>query len=116
MAGIVRVDSGPRMSQAVVHNGVAHLAGQVARDSAGRGVRAEVEEICARIDALLQACGTDKTRLLTATVYLADMRCFEEMNRVWESWVAPGHAPTRVTIETRMTDPRYAVAIAATAT
>jgi len=95
---IERIDAGPRMSQAVVYNNVVHLAGQVADDAAGRSVADQTRQILASIDALLAKAGTDKRRLLTATIYLVDMQTFAEMNSVWDTWVVPGATPTRATV------------------
>ena len=92
---IKRIQNGPRMSQAVIHNKTVYLAGQVA---AGASVAIQTKEILATIDALLAEANTDKSRLLTATIWLTDMATFAEMNRVWESWVVPGQAPTRATV------------------
>ncbi len=115
MTAIERVQSGKRMSQAVVHGGTVYVAGQVAQDRAGSSVTEQTREILARIDALLAAAGTDKTKLLQASIWLADIGTFEEMNGVWDAWVAPGCAPARATVEAKLAAPRYAVEIAAVA-
>jgi len=112
MAEIRRIETGPRMSQAVVHNGVAYLAGQVAK---GAGVAEQTRAVLAEIDRLLAAAGTDKTRLLTAQIWLADISTFAEMNSVWDTWVAPGHTPARWTGEARLATPEYRVEIIVTA-
>ena len=90
---IRRIGAGPRMSQAVVHGETVYLAGQVATQAAGKSVTEQTREILATIDKLLAEAGTDKTRLLSATIYLADIATFAEMNAVWEPWVAPGATP-----------------------
>ena len=95
MSEIKRVETGPRMSQAVVHNGIVYLAGQVGKP--GESVADQTREVLAQIDRLLAECGSDKTRILTAQVWMADMADFAEMNAVWVAWVAPGHAPARAT-------------------
>jgi enamine deaminase RidA (YjgF/YER057c/UK114 family) len=100
------------MSQAVVHGDTVYLAGQVALDAAGESVREQTRNVLARIDALLAAAGTDKTRLLSATVWLADIRGYAEMNEIWDAWVAPGGTPARATVEARLAGPQYAVEIA----
>ncbi len=92
---IKRIQSGPRMSQAVVHNKTVYLAGQVAT---GASVAIQTKEILASIDALLAEAGTDKARLLQATIWLTDMATFAEMNAVWQSWVVPGATPARATV------------------
>jgi enamine deaminase RidA (YjgF/YER057c/UK114 family) len=92
---IQRIQTGPRMSQAVIHNKIVYLAGQVAP---GASVATQTREILATIDALLAEAHTDKSRLLTATIWLTDMATFAEMNSVWQSWVVPGQAPARATV------------------
>jgi enamine deaminase RidA (YjgF/YER057c/UK114 family) len=92
---IRRLQTGPRMSQAVIHNKTVYLAGQVA---AGATVAIQTTEILHAIDALLAAAGTDKAKLLTATIWLTDMSAFAEMNSVWEAWVVPGETPARATV------------------
>lgn len=112
MTDIQRIETGPRMSQAVIHNGVVYLAGQVA---SGASVKEQTQEILKKIDALLAAAGTEKSKLLSARIWLTDLRRFDEMNGVWDKWVAPGHAPTRVCVEGRLAAPEYAVEILVTA-
>ena len=109
---IERIDVGPRMSAAVVHGDTVYLAGQVAAEAAGGNVTEQTREILAAIDKLLAEAGTDKTRLLSATIYLADMATFAEMNAVWDAWVATGATPARATVEAKLAAPRYTVEIA----
>ena len=92
---IKRIQSGPRMSQAVIHNKTVYLAGQV---GTGGSVKAQTSEILASIAALLAEAGTDKGRLLSATIWLTDMATFAEMNAVWQAWVVPGQTPARATV------------------
>ena len=92
---IKRIQTGPRMSQAVIHNKTVYLAGQVAP---GASVAIQAREILALIDALLAQANTDKSRLLMATVWLTDMATFAEMNGVWQSWVVAGETPARATV------------------
>jgi enamine deaminase RidA (YjgF/YER057c/UK114 family) len=109
---IRRIGVGPRMSQAVVHGETVYLAGQVAAQAAGRNVTEQTREILATIDKLLAEAGTDKTRLLSTTIYLADLATFAEMNAVWDAWVAPGATPARATVQAKLAAPSYAVEIA----
>jgi enamine deaminase RidA (YjgF/YER057c/UK114 family) len=95
---IQRLESGPRMSQAVVHNKTVYLAGQVARQPQGTGVTEQTRDILASIDRLLALAGTDKSQLLSTTIWLTDFSTFAEMNRVWEAWVLPGATPARATV------------------
>lgn len=108
---INRYRTGRRMSQAVVHNGVVYTAGQVAADAPGETVEKQTRNVLERLDALLAEVGTDKTRLLSATIWLADMADFDEMNAVWDSWVAEGEAPARACVESRLATPDFAVEI-----
>jgi enamine deaminase RidA (YjgF/YER057c/UK114 family) len=108
---IQRIQPGKRMSQAVVHGDTVYLAGQVANDKPGASVAEQTRNILERIDALLAQAGTDKTKLLSATIWLADMRGFEEMNGVWDAWVAEGCAPARATVEAKLATPAYTVEI-----
>jgi enamine deaminase RidA (YjgF/YER057c/UK114 family) len=110
---IQRLEVGRRMSQAVVHNGTVYLAGQVAADASS--AREQTVSILKRIDALLAAAGTDKSKLLSATVWLTDMGKFDEMNSVWDAWVSPGNTPARACVEARLAGPQYLVEIAVVA-
>lgn len=107
---ITRIESGPRMSQAVVHGDTVYLAGQVASDlSADTG--GQTREVLAAIDELLAQAGTDKRHLLAATIYLTDMSTFNEMNAVWDAWIAPGCAPARATVGAPLASSAYRVEI-----
>jgi enamine deaminase RidA (YjgF/YER057c/UK114 family) len=112
---IERIECGPRMSQAVVHGGLAFLAGQVALDAPGGSVADQTRSILARIEHLLGRAGSDKTRILSATIWLADMATFGEMNAVWDAWVPSGAAPARATVEARLAAPEFKVEIAVVA-
>lgn len=112
---IQRLHIGQRMSQAVIHNGTVYLAGQVAIDNAGKSVGEQTSEILRRIDALLAETGTDKTRILSATIYLADIATFAQMNAVWDGWVAEGHSPARATVEAKLATPQFTVEISVVA-
>ena len=113
MSDITRIETGTRMSQAVVHNGIVYLAGQVG--AAGASVTEQTNTILASIDRLLSEAGTDKTRLLTAQIWVADIADFAEMNAAWDAWVAPGHAPARWTGEAKLATPEFLVEIIVTA-
>ncbi len=109
---ITRLHSGPRMSQAVIHGDTIYLAGQVADQAKGKSVGDQTKDVLGVIDRLLAEAGSEKTRILSATVYLADIATFAEMNAEWEAWVPPGGAPPRATVEARLAAPAYAVEIA----
>jgi enamine deaminase RidA (YjgF/YER057c/UK114 family) len=112
---IERIEPGPRMSGAVVHGNTVYLAGQVARNAAGGSVTEQTKDILGIIDGLLAQAGTDKSRLLTANIWLADISTFAEMNAVWDAWVAPGNTPARATVEAKLASPQYTVEIMVTA-
>jgi enamine deaminase RidA (YjgF/YER057c/UK114 family) len=100
------------MSQAVIHNKTVYLAGQVAENARGSSVAAQTQEILASIDELLARARTDKSHLLSATIWLTDMESFAEMNQVWESWVVPGATPARATVlSPRLAGPDYKIEI-----
>lgn len=108
---IRRIDVGERMSQAVVHGDTVYTAGQVAQRAAGESVTAQTQDILARIDELLAEAGTDKTKLLSATIWLTSMDDFAEMNAVWDAWVSPGDTPCRACVESRLAAPQFTVEI-----
>ncbi len=109
---IERIQVGPRMSQAVIHGATVYTAGQVARDAPGESVARQTENVLEHIDALLAEAGSDKTKLLSATIWLSDIATFNEMNAVWDAWVSPGHTPARACVEARLAAPHYNVEIA----
>jgi enamine deaminase RidA (YjgF/YER057c/UK114 family) len=106
---IKRFDAGPRMSQAVVHNGTVYVAGQVAK---GATVKEQTTAILRQIDELLKQAGTDKTKLLSANIWLTSMANFSEMNSVWDAWVSPGNTPARACVESKLAASDFAVEIA----
>jgi enamine deaminase RidA (YjgF/YER057c/UK114 family) len=108
---IQRFKIGPRMSQAVVHNETVYLAGQVAEDTTV-DVKGQTHQILEQIDALLALVGSDKSKLLSATVYLGDMAHFGAMNAAWEAWVDPSNPPVRATVEAKLAAPKYQVEVA----
>lgn len=111
MSNIERYRVGPRMSGIVVHNGTIYLAGYVAEGAAGQSVAAQTTDILEQIDKALASVKSDKSRLLQATIWLADMSTFAEMNSVWDKWVSPGNTPVRACVEARLALPKYTVEI-----
>ena len=111
---IQRIDPGNRMSEASIHGGIVYLAGQVAED-AFADIEGQTAQVLAAIDALLAQAGIDKTRILRAQIYLADIGDFAGMNRVWDTWVVPGNAPARATVEAKLANPAWKVEIVVTA-
>ncbi len=110
---ITRFETGARMSGAVVHNGTIYLAGQVGEP--GADVTTQTKQVLAEIDRLLALAGSDKTRILSAQIWLADMADFQKMNAVWDAWVPQGHTPARATGESKLAGPEYLVEIIITA-
>jgi enamine deaminase RidA (YjgF/YER057c/UK114 family) len=107
---IERKKVGPRLSQAVVHGDTVYLAGIVA-DHPIPDVAAQTGQILDQIDKLLAECGTDKSKLLMATIWLSDVRYYDEMNSVWDKWVVPGNTPARACVEARLANTKYLVEI-----
>jgi enamine deaminase RidA (YjgF/YER057c/UK114 family) len=103
------------MSQVVVHGDTVYLAGVVAGKTAGESVTRQTQEILSIIDGHLAKAGSDKSKLLIATIYITDMKNFPEMNAVWDGWVSPGNTPARATVEAKLAAPQYSVEIMVTA-
>ncbi len=112
---VERHEVGPRMSQIVIHGDTVYLAGVVAQTAAGKSVTEQTKDILAIIDGHLAKAGTDKSKLLTANIWLASMDTFAEMNAVWDQWVSSGNTPARATVEARLAAPQYTVEIMVTA-
>ncbi len=109
---ITRQGKGPRMSQAVSHNGIVYLAGQV---GSGADVTAQTRDMLAHVDARLAGAGSNKSKLLSATIWLANMADFAEMNAVWDAWVDPDNTPARACTEARLATPKFLVEVMVTA-
>lgn len=112
---IERKQVGDRMSQAVIHDDVVYLAGQVAQRAPGAPVAEQTRAILAQIDSLLAEAGTDKSKLLAAQIWLADISTFNDMNAVWDAWVTPGQTPARACVEAKLARPDFTVEIMVTA-
>lgn len=111
MSDVKRIEPGTRMSQAVVHGGVVYTAGQVALRAPGASVTDQTKDILAKIDELLAEAGTDKSKAMVATIWLSDISDFDEMNAVWDAWVAPGNPPVRACVESKLAAPQFTVEI-----
>ena len=107
---IERIEPGPRMSRAVVHNDTIYTAGHVPSDPSA-DVAGQTRQILAQLEALLARSGSDKSRILSATIYLTDMSTFDEMNAVWDAWVDRANPPARATVEAKLANPRFKVEI-----
>jgi enamine deaminase RidA (YjgF/YER057c/UK114 family) len=112
---IQRFEVGPRMSQCVVHGDTVYTAGQVAQGARGASVAEQTRDILATIDRLLAQAGTSKSKALTANIWLTDIATFDQMNQVWDAWVAHGNPPARACVESRLAHPDYKVEIMVTA-
>jgi enamine deaminase RidA (YjgF/YER057c/UK114 family) len=108
---ITRHDTGPRMSKAVVHGNTVYLAGIVANEPKSKDMTAQTKDILAQIDGFLAKAGTDKSKLLSANIWVTDMKEFVAMNAVWDAWVSPGNTPARATVEAGLASPDYKVEI-----
>lgn len=111
---IQRFDVGPRMSEMAVHNGTVYLAGQVADDER-EDIAGQTRQVLASIDALLAQAGTDKSKILRAEIFLADMGDFAAMNAVWDQWVVAGNTPPRATVQAALAKPAWKIEIVVTA-
>ena len=105
-----RLHVGPRLSETAVHNGVVYLAGQVADDT-DADMAGQTRQVLEHIDRLLAEVNSDKTLILSATIWVKDMALFADMNRVWDAWVVPGHTPPRATVEAKLARPANLVEI-----
>jgi enamine deaminase RidA (YjgF/YER057c/UK114 family) len=99
------------MSKVVVHGDTVYLAGIVAENAKGKSMTEQTRDILSQIDGFLAKAGTDKSKLLSANIWITDMANFAEMNAVWDAWVAPGNTPARATVEARLAAPDYKVEI-----
>jgi len=101
------------MSQVVIHNKTVYLAGQVAAGAPGKSVAEQTKDVLSRIDSLLAEANSDKSKLLSATIWLTDMSAFSEMNNVWDAWVVSGATPARATVvSAQLASPDFAIEIA----
>jgi enamine deaminase RidA (YjgF/YER057c/UK114 family) len=114
MTMIKRFDVGARMSEMSVYHGIVHLAGQVAEDE-GADITEQTRQVLEAIDALLARAGSDKTKILMAQIYLADIADFAAMNAVWDGWVVPHHTPPRATVQAALARAGWKIEIVVTA-
>ena len=114
MSEIKRLHSDQRLSRAVTHGDVVYLAGLTA-DDRGKDMRGQTAEILAKIDALLKAAGSSKSRLLTTVIWITDMRAKAQMDEAWIAWADPQNLPARACVEAKLADPACLVEIMVTA-
>ena len=110
MNDVRRIDPGPRMSEASVHGDRIYCSGMIPEDTS-HDITGQVKQALLEIDSLLAKGGSDKTKILTATIWLADIGDFAAMNAVWDGWVVPGRAPARATVQAALNDPKLKVEI-----
>lgn len=108
---VQRLDTNRRMSQAVIHGGTIYLAGQVAEDTSA-DLPGQMQQVLAKLDALLTRAGSGKGNILAASIWLASMSDFEAMNEAWDAWIPAGAAPARATVEAKLVTPAHRVEIA----
>ena len=106
-----RIDAGKRMSMAVIHNGMAYLAGFVSEEAKGKSVLEQTKDILKQIDVTLKKAGTSKANIVKANIWLTDIGTFSQMNEAWDGWVTPGATPARATVESKLAAPGYDVEI-----
>ena len=110
MSTITRKHTAKRMSKIVTCGETIYLCGQVA-DNADEPIGPQTENMLAKVDALLEEAGSDRSHILSATIYIRDMKDFAAMNEVWDAWVPEGHAPARACVEARMARPELLVEV-----
>ena len=110
MSNVVRIDPGPRMSEASVFGDRMYLSGMIPEDTS-LDITGQVKQALAEIDSLLAKGGSDKTKILSAVIWLADITDFAAMNAVWDAWVVPGQTPARATVQARLNDPKMKIEI-----
>jgi len=111
---VQRFDVGARLSEMAIHNGVVYLAGQIPEDP-NLDIEGQTLQVLEAIDRLLARAGTDKRKLLMVQIFLVDLKDFEGMNRVWDSWVVPGHTPPRATVQANLASSKWRLEVVATA-
>ncbi|PWC54105.1 RidA family protein [Azospirillum melinis] len=111
---ITRFQVGSRMSQAVVCQGMVHIAGQVANNRTG-SIHEQTRDVLAKIDALLEEAGSDKSKLVAVNVFLPHITDFDAMNEVYDAWIDPANPPARACTEARLADPDLRVEMTALA-
>jgi enamine deaminase RidA (YjgF/YER057c/UK114 family) len=107
---ITRHHTNQRMSQIVIHGDTVYLAGQVASD-ASANITVQTQQVLQKIDTLLAEAGSDKSKILSAQIWIASMGHFAQMNEIWDAWVPEGHAPGRACIEARLASPDLLVEV-----
>lgn len=110
MTDIRRIDPGPRLSEASIHGDLIYCSGMIPEDTS-QDITGQVKQALAEIDSLLAKGGSDKSRILSAVIWLSDIDDFAAMNKVWDAWVVSGQTPARATVQARLNDPKMKVEI-----
>lgn len=108
------MDTSRILSRAVIHNDTIYLAGLIA-DEGHEGIKAQTRNVLEKIDILLERAGSDKTHMLRATLFIKDIKHYDEMNELWEEWIPEGHSPARATVEANLASPHLLIEIVITA-
>ena len=111
---IQRFEVGKRLSEMAVYNGTIYLAGQIPEDTSVN-IQGQTRQVLESIDGLLAQAGSDKSKILHAQIFLPDLGDFAAMNEVWETWVVPGHTPTRATVQAALANPKWKIEVVVTA-
>jgi enamine deaminase RidA (YjgF/YER057c/UK114 family) len=111
---IKRFHISKRYSEMAIYAGVVYLGGQVTNDTS-LDITGQTQDVLLQIDSLLAQAGSDKKNILRAEIFLADLGDYDSMNRVWDAWVAEGHAPPRATVQAKLADPAFKIEIIITA-
>ena len=114
MSAVQRLHVGARLSEVAIHQGTVYLAGQIP-DSPDKDIAGQTAEALAHVERLLREAGSDKSRILMAQIFLADLSDFDGMNAVWDAWVVPGHTPPRATVQALLANPKWRIEIVVTA-
>ena len=114
MKTITRLQPEARYCNASVYNGIVYVAGQIPEDGT-QDMTGQTQQVLAAIDQALAEAGTDKSRILMAQIFIADMADFDAMNAVWDRWVVPGQAPARATVQAKLARPEWKIEIVVTA-
>ncbi len=114
MTDLKRIGVAARYSDLVISGDTAYFSGYVPETTLGLAVGEQTRDILSQIDQSLAEIGSHKSRILHATIWLADISSYDAMNTVWDAWVVPGEAPARACVESKLADPDYALEIQVT--
>lgn len=110
MTDIRRIDPGPRLSEASLHGNLMYLSGMIPED-VSQDITGQTKQALAEVESLLARGGSDRTKILSAVIWLADISDFAAMNAVWDAWIVPGQTPARATVQAQLSDPAMKIEI-----